>query len=416
MAPRRPRFFLIDLLMVVLLGGLILASARWAWRIITLVRGLSPPGDDTRTTFTFTSLVVLEFGFIAWFIAWKAIRGRRNAPECVECGRRFLPPRKMTGQAICPRCRRRALGPDGLREERAKGLRSILRLLAILTFFMGVGLSDLAARFGRFYWLALPLLAVGATLGLFAALIIAHVLFALIRNRMMLGERHALAHARKVAGEEGEESSLGPIKLWYSGPTDPAPMLLEQMEAVRGRFAAMVGEVIEVRGPLRIFCFARRDALVAFHRQTTTDLWNYDGIYSPAPARTLTHTTEIIRHRPCDTEATARSLFTLAMLEQYKGFLPAPWLQAGINHALTAGDDGLDRLNRKMVVSMARATTLGEELFRFRPGAFFKLLKNWPVHEDHAGLTRFIAQSWSLIEYLCGEDAPEDRRGRFRPT
>ena len=64
----------------------------------------------------------------------------------------------------------------------------------------------------------------------------------------------------------------------------------------------------------------------------------------------------------------ARSLFTLALLEQYKGFLPAPWLQSGINNAALTGDEGLDPLNRKMVVSIARGTTLGEELFRLKPG------------------------------------------------
>jgi hypothetical protein len=189
---------------------------------------------------------------------------------------------------------------------------------------------------------------------------------------------------------------------------------MEQMETVRVRFAAMVGEAIEVPGLLRVFCFARRDALVAFHRATPTDLWNYDGIYNPTPVRRLTLATEVIRHRLCDTEATARSVFALALLEEYKGFLPVPWLQAGINHALTAGDDGLDGLNRKMVLSMARGTTLGEELFRLKPGAFFKLVKNWPVHADHARLTQFITQSSSLVDYCCGEEAPEDRRGRFR--
>jgi hypothetical protein len=410
MAPRRPRYFLIDLLLVIALSGLAFAMVRWAWGLVIKIRTLSPLDDDSFGTF-----IVLDIAFGAWFITWKVVQARRKAPACVECGRKFLPPKKIDGPAICPRCRQRALSPAGLKKEQTKNLWTGLVVLAILASFLGFGLSDfVAARFDRSCWLALPLLAVGATPGLFAAPIIPYILFALIRNRLFSGEKFAMAHARKVAGEGGEEVELGPLMLWYSGPTDPAPMLLEQMEAVRGRFATMVGEEIEVRGPLRIFCFDRRDAFVAFHRQMSTDLWNYDGIYNPAPARSLTLATEVIRHRPCDTEATARSLFTLALLEQYKGFLPVPWLQAGINYALTAGDGGLDRLNRKMVVSMARGTTLGEELFRFKPGAFFKLLKNWPVHEDHARLSQFIAQSWSLIEYLCGEDATEDRRGRYR--
>ena len=41
-------------------------------------------------------------------------------------------------------------------------------------------------------------------------------------------------------------------------------------------------------------------------------------------------------------------------------------------------------------------------------------MRNWPVHRDHARLSQFIAQSWSLIEYLGVEVAPDDRQGRFR--
>jgi DNA-directed RNA polymerase subunit RPC12/RpoP len=256
MARPRSTHHLADLAFVIAFCGVMLALGRLLWRVDVL----------------------------AVLFSWGVFQAGRTAPECVECGRRFFPPKKATGQAICPRCRQRALGPAGLPKERAKGLWTILLLVAVLMSLMGFGLSDLvASRFGRFNRLALPLLAAGATLGLFAAPII----LTLVRNRMMVGKKYALAHARKVAGEEGEESSLGPIKLWYSGPIDPAPMLLEQMETVRGRFAAMVGEEIEVRGPLRIFRFARRDALVAFHRQTPTDLWNYDGLYNPAPARSV---------------------------------------------------------------------------------------------------------------------------------
>ena len=78
---------------------------------------------------------------------------------------------------------------------------------------------------------------------------------------------------------------------------------------------------------------------MAFQRQKPTDLWNFDGIYNSAPARTLTLSTEIIRYRLSDTEATARSLFTLALLEEYKGFLLAAWLQQGINYAMAAGTE-----------------------------------------------------------------------------
>jgi hypothetical protein len=405
--------------MIVLLSGLIFTLARWAWMLITLTRGLSTglstPGDWSRNSFSGNSFFLLYTAFVAWIITWKVVRSRRNAPACVECGRKFLPPKKAKGPAICPRCRQRALSPTGLKKEQTKGLWTGLVSLAFFTSVMGLVLSDLVAdRFSQYYWVILPLLALGATLGLLVAILTPFILLALIRGRLMRGEKYALARARKVAGEEGEELSLGAIRLWYSGSTDPAPMLLEQLETVRGRFAEMVGEAIEVPGPLRLYCFDRRDALVEFVRQKPTDLWNFDAIHTPPPARLLGISTEVVRHRLCDTEATARSLFALDLLERFKGFFPAPWLQAGIIHTLTNGEEGLDPLNRKMVVALASGTALGVELFQFKPSEYFRLVKNWPVHENHARLSQFAAQSWSLIGYLGGPDAPEDRRNQFR--
>lgn len=103
MAPRRPRYFLIDLLLVIALSGLAFATIRWAWRIVVRVRTLSPLDDDSFGTF-----IVLDIAFGVWFVTWKIVRARRKAPECGECGRRFLPPKKLNGPAICPRCRQRA--------------------------------------------------------------------------------------------------------------------------------------------------------------------------------------------------------------------------------------------------------------------------------------------------------------------
>ncbi len=404
MSHRTHRYVLADLTFAVALLGVMLALGRGLWRADVF--------DEKFDRIAYFLLVSL---LLAILLSWGLFGARRNAPECVECDRRFLPPDKVTGPPVCLPCRQRSLGLEGVRRERASGLRTVFVLLAIVACFMGFGLSDFtAAHFGRAFWFAVPILAVGATLGLLVALIIAYTLFALIWNRITQGERFAPARFRKIAGEAVRKSRHGPISLWYSDADDPAPMLLEQVEIVRGRFAAMVGEAVEVQSPIRIFCFARRAALVAFHRQAATDLWNNDGIYSPAPARILTITTEVVPHRTCDTEATARSLFALALLEGYKGYVPAPWLQAGINHALASGGEGLDRLNRKMVASISRNESLGEELFHLKPREFLGLMRNWRVHKDYVRLSGFIAQSRSLIDYLCGIEATDGRREKFR--
>ena len=146
------------------------ALGRLLWRADVL--------GDKFDPISYFLLVSLLPAVLVW---WGLFGARRNAPECVECGRRFLPPQKLTGLPNCPPCRQRSLGAEGLRRERARGLRTIFVPPAIVACFMGFGRSDLAAaRFGRSSWFALPLLAVGATLGLGAALVIAYIPFALI--------------------------------------------------------------------------------------------------------------------------------------------------------------------------------------------------------------------------------------------
>ena len=193
-------------------------------------------------------------------------------------------------------------------------------------------------------------------------------------------------------------------------------MLREQMETSRRRFEALLGEVPEARPPLRILCFSKRGAFVAFHRQALTNLWNLDGLYAPGPARTITLSTEVVPYRLADPERTARSLFGFYFLEATKGFLPRPWLQQGIANALAGGGDGeeLARLNRKMLAALSRGDSLDAALFHLKPGAVLKLVRGWYDHRNFRRFAQFNAQSWSLVEFLGGQAAPEERRGRFR--
>ena len=41
-------------------------------------------------------------------------------------------------------------------------------------------------------------------------------------------------------------------------------------------------------------------------------------------------------------------------------------------------------------------------------------MRGWYDHRSFERFAQFNAQSWSLVEYLGGEGAPEERRGRFR--
>lgn len=414
MASSRLRYHLFDLVMVIALCGLIAAVVRWVGMTVIQVRRPAPlPGFPT------TTFIGMEVAFIAWFVTWKVVRARRSAPECVDCGRRFVPPRKIKGPAICPRCQQRSLSPSQTKREQKRNIGILLIFLAVFTIILSFILSNFVGDYlGRVGWIVLPLISLMVLalsfLGIFALFFIPLFAVALSRTLLMRHEGYALAHARKVAGNEGEVVRTGPFTVWYFGLSDPVPMLMEHAEIARCRFESLLGEKVVSQLPIRIFVFERRDALVAYHRQAATNLWNVDGIYVPGPRRTMTFTTEVVPDRLGDPERTARSLWAFYLLEAYRGFLPRPWLQLGIVDALTGDVNDRALLNGKMVASLTRGTAFGPDLFGLEAKAVHKLVRGDSDHGNFARLTRFRYQAWSLVEFLAGAGAPEERREKFR--
>ncbi len=402
MGPRRPRFHLVDLLLAVTLCGL-LSGLALEFRSAVL-------GDPS-----LGNLALVEAGLAAWCITWAAVRARRAAIACPDCGRRFARPRKATGRPRCPRCRLRTLTPARQEAEHAKDLRSLVIVLVAFTCFVGLLLWAYAGRrLGPVPWVTLPLLALGGTAGLIALAVVARLVVVRLRLGLMGPERLILARARRVAGREGEVVSDGPSTIWYSGPNDPTPMLAEQMADIRGRFESVLAAPCEALPPLRILVFGRRDALVAYHRQDPSDLWGLDGVYLPAPWRTATLCTEAVPFRLHDPERTARSLFAYYLLESYVGSFPRPWLQQGLAGVLAARRGEPGRLNRRMIASLANGTACGADLFRVESREIGGLLRGWYDQGRFARLAQIQAQSWSLVELLVGEGSSGGDRDRFR--
>ena len=74
---------------------------------------------------------------------------------------------------------------------------------------------------------------------------------------------------------------------------------------------------------------------------------------------------------------------------------------------------GWRRLNRMMVAVLARGTAWSAELFTITPNGLTRLLRGSKDPGTAHKLHQFLAQSWSIVECLCGEQAPHDQRAAF---
>jgi len=294
-------------------------------------------------------------------------------------------------------------------------LLAIVILLLMLSFVVVWPFSEfIEARVG---WLAYPLIAIGLFVVLFGLYFVGGVMRCLIGMWRMSNPGHALRVARACAREVGKETAFGPATVYVLGPTDPTLMLKGQMETCRARFESLASESVEIERPLRFYVFGKRNAFDAFFRRAFLYGSNLDGMYIPWSTATISITTEFPAYRLADPERVARLLLSYYLLDTYRK-CPSPlWLQAGIANVLACGADEqeLARLNRRMHASVSRGTMLGTaDLFHANPRAMIRLVRDWQDLTNFKRCTQLFSQAWSVAEYLCGNEAPDDRRERFR--
>ena len=184
----RPKFRLFDLVMWVTLAGIVLAFLREISRIPFR------RDDESHGPVIF---ICLLFGI--WFTVWRYVRGKRTGPVCQQCGRRFLADGVLANSLLCARCRQASLPQAQSQRELTVTFLGIIFGLTIVMSVVCLPLwTSLVARFGGFAWLVHPLLALGATLGLLAAIFVVMAVFFTLRNWSMRYEKPILALARKV--------------------------------------------------------------------------------------------------------------------------------------------------------------------------------------------------------------------------
>ncbi len=353
------------------------------------------------------------------FAQFPADSARQKPVPCEKCGS-TIPTSGTSGPLICPRCRLRQLPKEQLRKEHAKGFWIIFALLLIIGFFAGFMLTGFGGSGSRMsYWIALPVGIVATVVGLPAIFFVVLLSLFVVQARRFQREPFVLARARKASGEEGEVVRSGAVTVWYWGPVDPAPLLMEQMEATRSSLESLLGRKLVSQPPLRVLCFRKRSAFEAFvkpfYAQFLDRLKTVDGLYIRPPYRVLALCTDEVPYSVLDRDRTACAGFCdYFFLELSPDNPPPAWLQTGIPKTVTSDLDDHARLNRKMLVSLARRTALGTGLFKLSHKELANLLKGWSDHRNFEKLEQFSAESWSVCEYLGGKTAPEEQRDRFR--
>ena len=405
----RAQFRLFDLVMWVVLAALAIAFAREVPQVLER--------DDVSLLSIFKSIFIFGPTFGIWYVIWSSIRAKRTGPVCENCGRRFNPLGQPANSRLCPRCRHRSLPRMEGQREQLVGWLTILIGVTVIVALIGLPFwKPLVARVGLFSWILYPLLAFGAALSFLVAVFATIAIFIVIRNWRLRFDKPAFARARKSARDEGTIARIGPLTIWWSGPTDPVPLVTEQMETMRRSFERLVDQPVDTPA-LRVLVFHERRAFSAFHGNIVADNSEIECLYSGRPARLFTLTAEIPRFRATDDSGCLRAGFVLYLLETLRGSLSAHWLQSGLSAALSAGSGNIrEQVLRRMKVAVHNGMTLKAPEFFSRLTAFQtrELIGPLVDHDRFAMFAQLRAQSCSLIEYLAGPEAPPDRLARFR--
>jgi hypothetical protein len=391
--------------------------------LISQLLPIFPPRRESYWRFfRFVDLLLAAIRFLPFLavpgVGW--IRSRllraKDRP-CEACGE-IIPAADQAGRMLCAVCHGRQLSRDELRKKQVRVIRMLVAFVAVLG-----GLSALFLA-GLVWSLSASNVPVAVFVGLAAIWCSGFFLYflrLLLRDRKarwLLDETMTVRGAREVADEEGTVVEDGPTAIWYSGPDDPTPMLREQSALARDRFATILGANDLAAPPVCVLCFHDRGAFHRFHARHMpgADLTTRDGIYFSRPVGLFTLCTAAASGRVSDPKTAAGSLYGFALLEQACGSLPEPWLHLGLVKSLAAANErpSLARLNRKMLVHLARGTAWSEDLFRVRIEDLTRLLRRRGDPARYQKGEAFGEQSWSIVEYLCGEQAPEERKAALR--
>ena len=244
---------------------------------------------------------------------------------CEKCGY-IIPSKSATGPLICHRCRLEPPPEKQSRRQQVLGFAIILPAYSLSAYLRDWWCQSSRVRTpeGR---TGLPRCSsvVGTVVGLPVAIFVALVARSLCDSDAC-EVNHLSSQARKAASDDGRVMRYAQATLWYSGPTNPMPLLMEQMEAARGLNHSST-ERWSANSLFELSVLRNRSAFLAFLQPFIAHLstWSktLDGIYINSPYRILAICTEDVPERVHYPDKTIRTLCsTTSCLNRRRPTLP----------------------------------------------------------------------------------------------
>ena len=207
MNPFRPRYHIRDILKFTAIVCAVLAFLSWSGA------GLALQADWRMS-------VIYPLG-VAVLCAFSIMRPRARSPRCESCGNASSRLGRVNRAGLCPACRVAKVSPEQHRRLAIQGFIIIFILLLMVSSVLAYPFAGfMQARLG---WSAYPMITIGLFVVLFILCAGGLVLRSLVRMRRMNNPAYALRVARDCAREVGEETTFGPMSVYFFGADDSTP-------------------------------------------------------------------------------------------------------------------------------------------------------------------------------------------------
>lgn len=352
----------------------------------------------------------------AWVILWILVRRSAKTRVCADCGCAFRRLRRSRDE-VCPDCHKRSLSPAQIQREQVYTAAKLLPIGLFVAWIVVAPLLSLATPVPTLRTWQQPLFVLPLTIGIAILGLITAIVLLKLRLKRLYQQAPALSLARTVAREEGTVTQFGPVTLWFPGTAGIGPRVGQHFDRVAARIVPFLGERPAARQPLLILAFAKPGCLAEFCRRMSAQRGDRDGIYQYRDNRLIMISLEPRPNRLAHPQQTLDSLVAFYLLDCWKHYLPPFWLSRGIGRAVAGeGTPGASaRLNRHMLAALDNGHALDvHKLFFVSGWTLSKLVSRWYQHDAFARYELMVAQAWSVVDYLAGPEAPQDRRARFQ--